>query len=125
MLALLLAVIVFAVVLGILVPLLRARPAGPDASLFDQAVYRDQLRELEGRPPQRRAPVRTRSARNSRIRSGRPRKYRYAKRTQHACTAPRRPTPPGPDLSQLRPRPGQQRRSRNDNEYQQKPRAEP
>jgi cytochrome c-type biogenesis protein CcmH len=47
MLALLLAVIIFAVVLGILVPLLRARPAGPDASLFDQAVYRDQLRELE------------------------------------------------------------------------------
>ena len=47
MLALLLAVIVFAVVLGILVPLLRARPAGPDASSFDQAVYRDQLRELE------------------------------------------------------------------------------
>ena len=47
MLALLLAVIVFAVVLGILVPLLRARTAGPDASSFDQAVYRDQLRELE------------------------------------------------------------------------------
>jgi len=47
MLALLLAVLVFAVVLGILVPLLRARPAGPDASSFDQAVYRDQLRELD------------------------------------------------------------------------------
>ena len=38
MLALLLAVIVFVVVLGILLPLVRARPAGPDAGSFDQAV---------------------------------------------------------------------------------------
>ncbi len=47
MLALLLAVIVFIVLLLILVPLLRARDAGPEASSFDRAVYRDQLRELD------------------------------------------------------------------------------
>ena len=47
MLALLLAVIVFAVVTAILLPLLRVRAAGPAAANFDQAVYRDQLRELD------------------------------------------------------------------------------
>ena len=47
MLALLLAGIIFVVVLVMLVPLLRARAEGPAARSFDQAVYRDQLRELD------------------------------------------------------------------------------
>lgn len=47
MLSLLVAVIVFAVLLAIVVPLLRTRGAGPDSGSFDRAVYRDQLRELD------------------------------------------------------------------------------
>jgi cytochrome c-type biogenesis protein CcmH len=47
MLALLLAAIVFIVLALILVPLLRARVAEQEAGSFDQAVYRDQLRELD------------------------------------------------------------------------------
>ena len=47
MLALLLAIIVFLVLGAILLPLLRSRAAGPAAENFDQAVYRDQLRELD------------------------------------------------------------------------------
>ena len=47
MLPLLLAIIVFVVLALILVPLLRAGTASPDASRFDRDVYRDQLRELE------------------------------------------------------------------------------
>lgn len=47
MLALLLAVIVFVVVGVILLPLLRGRAAAPNAANFEQAVYRDQLRELD------------------------------------------------------------------------------
>ncbi len=47
MLALLLAVIVFAVAVFVLLPLLRPRSAGLAAGQYDQAVYRDQLRELD------------------------------------------------------------------------------
>jgi cytochrome c-type biogenesis protein CcmH len=47
MLALLLAVIVFAALLPILLPLSRARIEGPEAGSFDRVVYRDQLRELD------------------------------------------------------------------------------
>jgi cytochrome c-type biogenesis protein CcmH len=47
MLALLLAAIVFAVTVFVLLPLLRPRSAGPAAGEYDQAVYRDQLRELD------------------------------------------------------------------------------
>jgi cytochrome c-type biogenesis protein CcmH len=47
MLALLLAVVIFAVVAAILLPLLRVRAAGPNAENFDRVVYRDQLRELD------------------------------------------------------------------------------
>ncbi len=47
MLAFWLALVVFAVLLAILLPLLRSRPAGPDAGSFDRAVYRDQLQELD------------------------------------------------------------------------------
>ena len=47
MLPLLLAIVVFAVLAVILLPLLRSRRTEPAAEGFDQAVYRDQLRELD------------------------------------------------------------------------------
>ncbi len=47
MLPLVMAVIVFAVLVLVLVPLMRDGAAAPDSSRFDQAVYRDQLRELD------------------------------------------------------------------------------
>ncbi len=47
MLPLALAVLVFAVLCLVLLPLVRGAADTPDASRFDQAVYRDQLRELD------------------------------------------------------------------------------
>ncbi len=47
MLSLLLALVVFAVLVPILVPMLRGAVMPPANNRFDQAVYRDQLRELE------------------------------------------------------------------------------
>ncbi len=46
-LPLLLAVLAFAVLLPIVLPLLRGTRAGQGRGVFDQAVYRDQLRELD------------------------------------------------------------------------------
>jgi cytochrome c-type biogenesis protein CcmH len=46
-LPLLLALLAFAVLVPIVLPLLRVRGADTDPSRFDQAVYRDQLRELD------------------------------------------------------------------------------
>jgi cytochrome c-type biogenesis protein CcmH len=47
MLSLLLALIVFAILVLILLPMLRGGAMPPETNRFDQAVYRDQLRELE------------------------------------------------------------------------------
>ena len=46
-LPLLLAALTFAALLPVLRPLLRGGTAGPGREAYDQAVYRDQLRELE------------------------------------------------------------------------------
>lgn len=46
-LSLLLAMLAFAALLPIVLPLLRPAPPTPDAAAYDQAVYRDQLRELD------------------------------------------------------------------------------
>ena len=46
-LSVVLAVVAFAALLPIVLPLLNRAGAPPDRSVFDQAVYRDQLRELD------------------------------------------------------------------------------